>query len=833
MDKFAQKYREEATEIIAKLEELILSVERHPDDLNIVNEIFRSMHTIKGGGAMFGFSKVSDVTHELESIFDYIRNGKAKITKELLDISLDIIDYVKLLIKPNSNVDEDEHKDKVEELNKLKEKFKNNSFKNGNGKEKKTLEKSTNQKEKKNTETPPKKEEIKSTKKRSKVVIENPLEIKENLESQINYGKTYKIFFKPHKDIQKNGTDPLLLLREISELGLAKIISITDNIPTLDKLNYDETYICWIIILVTERRNEIDDVFIFIEDESTIIIEEIFEGNAFDNENFVQNIDAIFAREIEKHTEECPEIEPSVKKEKKYNAENKQNKEEYNELIKNIYTDGDENSEQNDDLLEKSKKAEKNLLKNTENNTNLIVDFNENSDEKIIENIEENKVADTYLIKSETVFENEIVEFENDTEAEVAQNIEETKNNEFLTSKLKKEKTTNVQTEESNTITSLRISAKNVDNLMNLVSELITTQARLGVFVENNENPELENITENIQKLSRQLRDIAFNFSMIPLNSVVIRFQRLVRDLSSKLNKKIEFKTEGTSTEIDKRIIENLIDPIMHLLRNCLDHGVEDKETRQKHNKPEVATVFLKAYYSGSNVFIQIGDDGHGINTEIIKEKAIEKGLLSANVDYKKDEILNVIFEPGFSTAKNVSDVSGRGVGLDVVKRKISELRGEIKIETELQYGTVFTIKLPLTLSIIDGLLVLIGNTRYVIPMGIVETIYAIRHSELEDSNFNLIILDNKQIPFLYLRDEFFEESESPEIEQVIVIKQEEKLYSIVVDKIVGEYQAVLKTLGQMYKEQQMFSGATILGDGTVALVMDVRKLIERFSQKK
>ena len=268
----------------------------------------------------------------------------------------------------------------------------------------------------------------------------------------------------------------------------------------------------------------------------------------------------------------------------------------------------------------------------------------------------------------------------------------------------------------------------------------------------------------------------------------------------------------------------------MHLLRNSLDHGIEDATSRKNLGKPEQGTVFLKAFYSGTNVFIQVGDDGKGIDTDEIKSKAINKGLLKPNIKYNSDEILNVIFEPGFSTSDKVSEVSGRGVGLDVVKRKVGELRGEIKVKTELNHGTVFTIKLPLTLSIIDGLLVLIGNTRYVIPMDIVHKIYAIDHTDLEKSYYNLLVLDNQQVPYYYLREEFEEKSPIPEKEQVLVINHEDKMAAIIVDKVIGEYQAVIKTLGKLYHEQQIFSGATILGDGTIALVMDARKIIDNFS---
>lgn len=848
MDQFAQKYIEEATEIIAKLEELILEVENQPDNLEMINEVFRLMHTLKGGGAMFGFSKVTDVTHELESIYDFIRNGKAKVTKELLDISLNIVDYVKTLINPKSSIESSEHNKKVESLTELKNKFKKNcSNGKNNNPENKNTNKTNNKEEKEITKTEKvkieqeDKKEIsgkENTQKIDEEITENSEEnndvekIEDKAETStkifeenkknpaINTNKsikTYKVFFKPHVDILKNGTDPLLLLRELYELGLSKVFTIVDAVPTLDKLSYDDTYLCWLVLLVTDDRNAIDDVFIFVEDEALIDIEVLYQGNAFDDEEFVQNIDTLVKKHIDKYKKDCIINEVTTDDLNSLSSQNDQKDEIKTPQTntKNIETNKEEKEPEiknKDEILQEKIKELEEVTKEAQQKEII----------KEVENISKTQQETNEKIEEQnnSISEDKIDIFE-EQEHEEVKLIEKELSKSINSKKLSKQVTT---------ISSLRVSAEKVDTLMNLVSELITTQARLSVFVENTVNPELESIAENIQKLSRQLRDNAFDLSMVPLQSVVLRFQRLVRDLSDQLNKNIEFKTQGTTTELDKRIIENLIDPIMHLLRNSLDHGIEDKNTRQKLGKPERANVFLNAFYSGTNVFIQVGDDGKGLNADEIKSKAIKKGLLLPNIDYSNDEILNIIFEPGFSTAQNVSEVSGRGVGLDVVKRKVSELRGEIKVETEKNFGTVFTIKLPLTLSIIDGLLVLIGNTRYVVPMSVVHKIYAINHEDLKKSHYNLLVLDGQQIPYYYLREEFEEISQIPEKEQVLVINTEDKKIGIIVDKVIGEYQAVIKTLGRLYNSQQIFSGATILGDGSVALVMDVRKIIDQFS---
>lgn len=382
------------------------------------------------------------------------------------------------------------------------------------------------------------------------------------------------------------------------------------------------------------------------------------------------------------------------------------------------------------------------------------------------------------------------------------------------------------------TISSIRVASEKLDELMNLVSELVTTQARLTLFSEETNLPGLSVIAENVQKLSRQLRDIAFSIVLIPIETLITRFHRLVRDLSRNLNKDVQFVTEGTDTEMDKTIIEGLSDPLMHILRNSLDHGIEDAATRVRLGKPVQGTILLRAFYSGTNVMIQVSDDGAGMDPRVIQAKAVERGIIAADRKLSKREILELVFLPGFSTSKVVTDVSGRGVGMDVVKRKIMELRGEVEIDSELGVGTTITIKLPLTLSIIDGLLVRVHETNYVIPLSSVDKIYAVEHEKVINQFNDVVVLDGHQVPFFNLRKEFNQPEFPDAVEQVIVVNYEEKKVGFVVDVVVGEYQAVLKPLGRHYKNQDMISGATILGDGTVALVMDTNRIINQFSRQ-
>jgi two-component system chemotaxis sensor kinase CheA len=367
---------------------------------------------------------------------------------------------------------------------------------------------------------------------------------------------------------------------------------------------------------------------------------------------------------------------------------------------------------------------------------------------------------------------------------------------------------------------------------MNLVSELVTNQASLSLQAENSKLPEMISIAENMEKVTRQLRDNVFDICLIPLDTIMIRFQRLVRDLSTELNKDIELVTEGTETELDKNIIESLADPIMHILRNSLDHGIESREERLLLGKPEKGKIILKAFYSGMNVYIQIQDDGKGIDTDKIKKKAISSGLISADAILDEKEVFDLLFTAGFSTAERVTDVSGRGVGMDVVKRKISDIRGSVEIDSRINEGTTITIKLPLTLSIIDGLLVKINNTFFVIQLPVVDKVYEIKTADLLRKSNRQIPLDGELIPCLYLREEFNMAGDSPERSKIILVKYNDQRIGLSVDEIIGEYQAVLKPLDKLFSRQDFVSGAAILGDGTVALVLDTNLIVDMYDKE-
>ncbi len=676
MDSFQKKFIEEATDLINNLELAVLALEQDVKNQELIAEVFRIMHSLKGGGGMFGFEDISHFTHNLETIYDEVRNGNLPVTENLLSVTFSSVDHLRNLL--NQDALNNEHIKKNHEI--LLERVKAILRK------KDTLQ-----------------------------VVADEEQVEEDSKSKL---QTIYIYFAPNESIMDNGTNPLYLIDELCSLGTNSLVfPRTNKIPMLSRFNSSKCYTAWEVFMVTDvNLNEIQDVFIFVEDESEIEVKKIADFDVLANESFIEKIQNLYQKKNH--------FDPAVIK----------------SLVK--------------DIVNQKKSA--------------VANVNE---------------------------------------------------------KLK------VFTKE-NIISSIRVSSDKIDQLMNLVSELVTTQASLSLYVEENQVYELNLLAENIENITRQLRDTAFSISLIPIETMLTRFHRLIRDLSTEFNKNIEFITEGAETELDKTLIQGLTDPLMHIIRNSVDHGIEPEDERIKKGKTPQGMIYFKAFYSGANVVIKIQDDGRGIDLERVKQKAIDKEIIAPDAKLSEREILDLIFIPGFSTAKNVTDVSGRGVGMDVVKRKIDEIRGSVELESKENIGTTITIKLPLTLSIIDGLLVVIGDTKYVMPLNLVNKIYAYEHETFKNAFNNIVIVDGEQIPFYYLRDEFEIPGTPLKVEQLVLVKYEDKKIGLVVDNVVGEYQAVLKPLGKLYKNHEIISGATILGDGTIALVLDTNKIINEFSFK-
>ncbi|MCM1468407.1 MAG: chemotaxis protein CheA [Alistipes sp.] len=384
---------------------------------------------------------------------------------------------------------------------------------------------------------------------------------------------------------------------------------------------------------------------------------------------------------------------------------------------------------------------------------------------------------------------------------------------------------------------SVRVDIEKLDVLMNLVSELIIAKNGL-VSVSINEDASIHSAgfneqIEYLERVTTNLHESVMKVRMMPIESVVSKFPRMIRDLSKKLDKKMELYMTGEDTELDRTVIDEIGDPLMHLLRNSADHGLESAKVREERGKPEVGSIFLDAYQDGNNVVIEVRDDGNGIDTEKVKNKALEKGVITQEQSevMTEKEIVDLLFKPSFSTADKISDVSGRGVGLDVVKSKIEALGGDIEVRTTYGEGSAFIIRLPLTLAIIQALMVKLGNEKYAIALGSIQTIEDVPITDIKYVHSKEVIhLRGSVIPLVRLRELLDVPADTAEEETesltVVIVKKGDKQAGLVIDSLIGQQEIVIKSLGKYININKMISGATILGDGEVALIIDANTLV-------
>jgi len=668
------KFIHDISEMIEALEEDILRIEEDFSNKEIINEIFRTLHNIKGNASMFGFNLIGEITHDLESIFYDIREGSRNIDKTIIDLTLRTIDVIKILVQTREKLDVGQEVDYNMLLLDIKAQY-----------------------EGKNTPSP---SESSSSKKEIGVQSK---------------AKGYYIHFTPDKQVLARGIRPYELFIDLKELGaFVTNPEIPENLEV--DYNFNEEFnASWEIFLVTEKElNDIQACFIFYWEQEVSIVpvaDTEFENN--------------------------PEF------------------------------------------------AEKYAINNPSDSEYTIAI---NAFEK--------------LGLSKQVVPQVTVESENDSNT--------------LTS----------AKEIVSSISSIKVSTDKLDRLINLIGELIIVNSRLTYLVKDASNLNVRKTLNSIERLSKDLRDDTLQLRLVKIDVLSTRLKRLVRDLSGKLNKEVEFVGEGTETELDSNIINNLESPLIHLIRNCVDHGIESPEERLKSNKPAKGIVRLFAYYSGSNVFIQVQDDGKGIDPEQIRQKAIAKGYITSTAKLSDREIYELIFLPGFSTAQNMTDVSGRGVGMDVVKKKVNELRGEIEVDSEIGLGTSFTIKLPLTLSIIDTLKVDVGGNTYLIPLNYVDSCHKKTYSELFQGKNKTLSYKGEIIPFIFLKDEFDVEGNNLPVYNIVILKVNEKNYALVVDSVLGEHQAVLKPINSIDSMDNFFTGASVLGNGQLALILDINHII-------
>lgn len=375
----------------------------------------------------------------------------------------------------------------------------------------------------------------------------------------------------------------------------------------------------------------------------------------------------------------------------------------------------------------------------------------------------------------------------------------------------------------------VKVDVSKLDHLINLVGELVIATAGARIAAIGERSLPLEEAVNGVTKLVEEIRDAALGVRMIPVGEVFNRFPRVVRDLSKELGKRIDLQIEGADTELDKSMVERIVDPLTHIMRNAIDHGIEPVERRRLAGKPEVGTIRMDAWHDSGSILIQVSDDGGGLDRERILRKAIASGLVQPGQELTDREVIGLIFEPGFSTAETVTNLSGRGVGMDVVKRNIEVLRGEIDVESHPGTGTTMRIRLPLTLAIIDGFQVLAGKAAFVVPLDLVKEC-----ADFVDSSIHgdLVVLRGEALPFLRLRDLFSIAGPRPSRESLVVVQYGNHRMGIVVDQLAGELQAVIKPMGALFRELKAIGGTTILGNGSVALILDVPHLSQTFARR-
>ena len=691
-------YREEAGELLAELETSLLDLEETPDDKDLIARVFRAMHTIKGSGAMFGFDDIAAFTHEVETVFDMVRNGKMVVTKELLDLTLKSRDHISALLDASAGcgeADKEQGDAIIAGLQGL----------------------------------------VPKTAAVQPAMPTKPPVKKEAAEPE---QKTWRIRFQPNRELLLCGSNPLGLINELRGLGTCLVTAQFDQVPPLDTLVSEHCYLYWDIILTTNRgREAIDDVFIFVEDDCRITVEVIDESTNTEGEGAYKKLGEIL---IER---------------------------------------GDVSANALQEVLQQQRPLGE-----------LLVNGGVVSQEKVQSALNEQ------------------------------QHVKQ----------IRQDRTS------PDAAASIRVPAERLDQLVNLVGEMVTVQARLTQVSNARLDPTFISIAEEVERLTNELRDTALNIRMLPIGSAFSKFKRLVRDLSQELGKEIEMVTFGEDTEIDKTVIEKLNDPLVHIIRNSIDHGIEKPEKRVAAGKPATGTIRLGAEHAGDSVLITIYDDGGGINRDAIRSKAIELGMIQPNAELSDQEIYSYIFAPGFSMAAKITSVSGRGVGMDVVKRGIEGLRGTIVVDSELGAGTTITLKIPLTLAIIESLLVKIGPSHFVLPLAAVEECVELSRADIAEAHGrNVAKVRGHLTPYIRLREQFAIGGERPEIEQIVIVSVQGARIGFVVDFVVGEHQTVIKPLGVLYQDVKGISGATILGDGSVALILspaDLEKMAEISEQE-
>lgn len=702
VSQYLEIFIDETNEHLQDLSDCIMSLEKEPDNMDTINEIFRAAHSLKGMAGTMGFKRMQHLTHDMENVFQEVRSGNMKVTSGLVDVlfqCLDAIDAYLENVKESSDEGTENNEAIIKELNNILEKETGSTSKEGDN---------VSQREVKTEEKQKTLEKYEKRYFEAELSEKEKSEIKEAEDRGMNvYGITVYI----QDDCLLKAARAFLVFKAVEEYG---------NILVYHPSSQD------------------------IEDEK------------FDN-NFS------FFMEAEVPVEKIIEASEAVSEIAKVVGQ----KVSYSEL---------------------AEVAEENEAAELESETPLSLDKSA-------------FVAPAMKPQTQTA-----------------------------AAPVKKQSAGKPVTNRT-----VRVDIEKLDALMNQVSELIIAKNSLvSISTTEGSNMQSQSFHEQIEYLERittNLHESVMKVRMVPIESVVNKFPRMIRDLAKKLNKQMELIMTGEDTELDRTVVDQIGDPLQHLLRNSADHGLENGETRLKRGKPEVGTIHLNAFQEGNNVIIEVSDDGNGIDTERVKVKAIERGIVTVEQAeaLSQKEIIDFLFMPSFSMAKQVSDVSGRGVGLDVVKSNIEALGGDVEVKSVFGEGTKFIVRLPLTLAIIQALMVEVHDEKYAIALGSIQTIEDIQVSEIKYVQAKEVIhIRGTVIPLIRLEQILDMEPAEEEKESltVVIVKKGEKFAGLVVDNLMGQQEIVIKSIGKYINNNKIISGATILGDGEVALILDANTLM-------
>ncbi len=701
---FQDAFFEEAAEHLAVVEEGLLQLERHPEDLDLLNKIFRSAHSIKGTAGMFGFDAVAQFTHKMETLLDLLRNGQKAVSPSIADLLLKSTDCLKTLIE---------------------------SVKTGAAVDEETVQRLTTELTSASAADSP--QSGISDKKSDAAPVQSR-----------GMAKTYSIYWTPPDWLFQRGLDPLQIMKELRCLGnLTKVSLDVSRLPHLADVDPEKCYFSWDLQLTTKKdRRAIDSVFEFVHEGSALSIEQI--GTSEQSDAPVSAIPAV----------EVDEPKPIGQ---------------------------------------------------------ILVESGVVSSCVLDQALAQQKRVGEILVEQKAV-----------TPQQLEQALHKQRQQESASQSKKTDPA------------SIRVDTAKIDKLINLVGELVITQSMLSDLGTRFEMNQLHVLLERVAQLERNTREIqerVMSIRMLPIGTAFSRFPRLVRDLSARTGKKIQLVVSGEETELDKTVIESIGDPLTHLIRNSADHGLEPPEDRLDNNKPELGTIRLNAFHEGGSICITVEDDGRGLNRTKILAKAVKQGLISESEKLTDDQIWSLIFKPGFSTADKITDVSGRGVGMDVVKRNLEALGGTVSIKTALGKGTTFTLKLPLTLAIIEGMTVRIGRETYIVPLlSILESIQPMREAvKTVVGKGELINVRGTFLSMVRLYEVFNLQPEytDPAKSILLILETEGERVAVMVDEILGQQQVVIKSMEQNFRKVEGIAGATILGDGTVGFILDVRGLLE------